>query len=241
MPANETVTALITDLVGSTAIDSRLGPEAAAELRREHFRLLRAAVDACGGTEVKNTGDGVVAVFRGAAGALSCAVSIQQAVERRNRSGEEPLAIRVGLALGDATSEEGDYFGRPMVEATRLCARADGGQILLSDLVRRVGGREGDAFHDVGELELKGLPDPVSTWRLHWEPAGSRSAPPLPAALQAASATVSVGRTAEQDRVQRCWSVACGGGPQALLVGGDPGMGKTRLLVDAATAVHRDG
>src|SRR3954447_18723690 len=100
MAPSETVTVLITDLVGSTALESRLGADAAAALRREHFNVLRAGIESCGGTEVKNTGDGVVAVFRAAAAALSCAVSIQQRVERRNRTADHLLSIRVGVALG---------------------------------------------------------------------------------------------------------------------------------------------
>src|SRR3990172_1095170 len=113
MPAVETVTVLITDLVGSTGLASRLGPVAADDLRREHFGVLRKAIGGTSGTEIKNIGDGLMVVFQGAADAVACAVSIQQAVERRNRGAEEHLAIREGIALGDATCEEGDYFGMP--------------------------------------------------------------------------------------------------------------------------------
>src|ERR1700712_5882047 len=111
MAATETVTVLITDLVGSTDLASRLGPPAADDVRREHFRVLRDAVGPAGGQEVKNLGDGLLVVFRGAAAAVDCAVAMQQRGERRNRDSEEPLAIRVGVALGDATCEDGDYFG----------------------------------------------------------------------------------------------------------------------------------
>jgi hypothetical protein len=82
MPAVETVTVLITDLVGSTGLASRVGPAAADDLRHEHFTLLRDAVRAAGGEEVKSTGDGLMVVFRGAAAAVACAVAIQQRMER---------------------------------------------------------------------------------------------------------------------------------------------------------------
>src|ERR671922_220928 len=136
MPPVETITVLITDLVGSTGLETRLGPAAADELRREHFGLLRDAVGACAGDEVKTTGDGLMVVFQGAANAVRCAVAIQQGVERRNRGAEHPLAIRVGVSLGDATRDGDDYFGLPVVEASRLCERAAGGQILAADVVR---------------------------------------------------------------------------------------------------------
>lgn len=131
---------MMTDLVGSTATADRLGPAGAEELRGEHFGLLRGALERTGGREVKNLGDGLMVVFSSAAQALDCAVAMQQTVEARNRSAAEPLAVRVGVSLGDASVEDGDYFGEPVVEADRLCSMAEGGQILLSDLVRQIGG-----------------------------------------------------------------------------------------------------
>jgi class 3 adenylate cyclase len=115
----ETVTILITDLVGSTGLESRIGPGAADELRDEHFSLLRGALEESGGREVKNTGDGLIAAFDSASQAVSCAVAVQQRFERRNRAAEEQLLIKVGVSLGDATSSDGDYFGMPVIEASR--------------------------------------------------------------------------------------------------------------------------
>ena len=88
-----------------------------------------------GGEEIKNLGDGLMATFDGVGAGLACAVAMQQAVAARPASAE-PLSIRVGVAVGEAESEEGDYFGLPVVEAARLCARADGGEILTTDMVR---------------------------------------------------------------------------------------------------------
>jgi class 3 adenylate cyclase len=120
----ETVTILITDLVGSTGLESRIGPGAADELRAEHFALLRGAVQESGGREVKNTGDGLIAAFDSASEGVSCAVAVQQRFERRNRSAEDQLLIKVGISVGDATASDGDYFGMPVIEAARLCDRA---------------------------------------------------------------------------------------------------------------------
>ena len=73
----ETVTVLITDVVNSTALESRIGPVRADALREEHFELMRAAVQEAGGQEVKNTGDGMMVAFRSSAAAVSCAVSVE--------------------------------------------------------------------------------------------------------------------------------------------------------------------
>ena len=96
-----TVTILITDLVGSTALESRIGPAAADTLRSEHFSLLRSEIGEAGGQEVKNTGDGLVAAFDSASQAVSCAVAVQQRFERRNRRSDDQLLIKVGLSVGD--------------------------------------------------------------------------------------------------------------------------------------------
>ena len=84
---SENVTVLFTDMVGSTALASSLVPEAADEMRRQHFAVLRDAVAEAGGTEVKNLGDGLMVVFRSASAAMSCAVAMQQGIERGSRGG----------------------------------------------------------------------------------------------------------------------------------------------------------
>ncbi|HYP47367.1 MAG TPA: AAA family ATPase, partial [Thermoleophilaceae bacterium] len=232
----------MTDLVGSTGLASRLGPAAADHLRREHFAVLREAVTAANGKEIKNTGDGLMVVFRAAADAVGCAVAIQQRMERRNRSADEWLALRIGVALGDATCEEGDYFGMPVVEAARLCSEAAGGQILVTELVRMIGGRDGHVFNSVGALELRGLPAPVPAHEVAWESAGAwNGAIPLPPRLRGAPPVGYVGRTEERERVRRRWSTARKGIRQALLVSGEPGIGKTRFTADAALDFYGEG
>ena len=85
MPSVELISILITDLVGSTGLESRVGPARADELRREHFSVLRDAIKACEGREVKNTGDGLMVAFASPSGAVECGVRMQQLMERRNR------------------------------------------------------------------------------------------------------------------------------------------------------------
>ena len=149
-----TAIVLFTDLVGSTELRSRLGEAAAEEVRRKHDRLVADAVEAKRGRVVKNLGDGVMATFAGASDAVAAAVAVQRAIHRHNRSGAR-LAVRIGISAGDVTFEETDCFGTPVIEAARLCAGAEGGQILCSDLVRGLAGAgSGHEFHPLGVLQL---------------------------------------------------------------------------------------
>jgi len=162
MTSSVTATFVFTDLVDSTATAARLGPDAAEELRQTHFRLLRSAVTASGGVEVKNLGDGVMVMFTSPSRALACAAAMQQAIEHHNRSAPDPLGVRIGIGAGEAVEEDGDYFGDPVVVAARLCAAADGGRILAADVVRSLVGRHAtQTFVAVDPLTLKGIPEPV--------------------------------------------------------------------------------
>ncbi len=170
----ETVTILITDLVGSTALESRVGPAVAEELRREHFGLLREVISEFGGREIKNTGDGLMVAFGSAAAAVSCSASVQQRFDWRNRSASEPLRLKVGMSSGDASIAEGEVFGMPVIEASRLCDRCSAGQILAKELVAHLAGGRGHEFKAMGALELKGLPTALGAVEVVWEPLASR-------------------------------------------------------------------
>jgi class 3 adenylate cyclase len=231
----------MTDLVGSTAMADRVGPEAAEALRAEHFGLLRGALERAGGREVKNLGDGLMVVFDSAAQSLACAVVMQQAVEARNRRSEEQLGVRIGVSVGDTTVEDGDYFGEPVVESARLCAHAAGGQIIVNDLVHRLAGsRDGHRFQSLGGLELKGISEPVPAFELEWEPAaGGRIA--LPERLRELPATGYVGRVAERERLTELWGGVREGSLRLALIGGEAGVGKTRLSTHLALEAHGEG
>src|SRR5262245_38313869 len=156
-----TTTILFTDLVNSTELLERVGDERARQILQTHHRLLREAVAANGGREVKWLGDGLMVAFPSAADAVRCAVAIQQAA-RRPVMGER-LAIRVGVSVGDALPDESDYVGAVVVAARRLCDHAGAGEILCSNLV--VGlleGRQAFTFRDRGSLALKGLAQPAA-------------------------------------------------------------------------------
>jgi class 3 adenylate cyclase/tetratricopeptide (TPR) repeat protein len=235
------VAVLMTDLVGSTAMADRVGPEAAEELRTEHFGLLRSALELSGGREVKNLGDGLMVVFDSAAQSLACAVRMQQAIAARNRRAEEKLGVRIGVSVGDTTVQDGDHFGEPVVESARLCAHAAGGQIVVNALVRQLAGsREGHSFQPLGALELKGISEPVAAFELRWEPAAVTGIA-LPERLRELPATGYVGRTAERQRLADLWGQACEGSLRLVLIGGEAGVGKTRLSTHLALSAHGDG
>jgi class 3 adenylate cyclase/tetratricopeptide (TPR) repeat protein len=239
-----TVSVLFTDLVGSTELLSRVGEATADELRREHFTSLRGAIGDAGGREVKNLGDGLMVVFDGAVAALACAVAMQQAMEARPVDAER-LSIRVGVSVGEAESEDGDFFGLPVVEAARLCAKAGGGEILTTEMVRLLTrSRGGFDLEAVGELELKGLDDPVAAFRVRWEPidpsAGGVGVP-VPQRLVSVAVRGFVGRDDERERMVAALKDAAGGDRRAVLVGGEPGIGKTTLAASFAMQAAEAG
>src|SRR5215212_696628 len=140
MSSSSTITMLFTDLVGSTELAGRVGEQRSDVIRRDQFSTFRAVIAAFGGTEIKSLGDGLMVAFTSTVGALGCSVAMQRCVDQTSQHGDVSLAIRVGISVGEATSEDGDWFGVPVVEAARLCAAAQGGQILAADLVRRLAG-----------------------------------------------------------------------------------------------------
>ena len=122
----------------------------------------------------------VMAAFSGAADAVDAAVGIQQAFRRwQDVDGDiAKSGIRVGVSIGDALRGDSDLHGTVVVEAARLCAAAQPGQILCSELVRLVAGsRGGHVFASLGDLTLKGLGGPLPSCEVHWEPAPSLPEP----------------------------------------------------------------
>ena len=242
MKTTVTTSVVFTDLVGSTELASRLGPVSAEEVRSIHFGLLRDAVAATGGSEVKNLGDGLMVVYPGLSAALDGAVAMQQSIEHHNRKTLELLGVRIGLSYGDATEDDGDYFGEPVVEAARLCAKADGGQIVTTEMVRLLARRTDHRFSALGAVALKGLPEPVDACEVWWAPAKAVAQVPLPSRLASTPATGVVGRVLERDHLVAALKAAfAGGGHRVVLLSGEPGIGKTTLAGDVAQRAHEDG
>jgi class 3 adenylate cyclase len=245
MATTESVALLFTDVAGSTELAHRLSPDAADEVRRRHFAILRRSVGDTGGIEVKNLGDGIMAVFASASKALACGVAMQQEVERDNRGREHAVGLRVGLSGGEVTREEGDYFGDPVIEAARLCSQCRPGQILAANVVRLMAGRRCHLeLRSIGELVLKGVRDPVDTVEVLWEPAPISSHVPLPPRLAVRSARGFdvVGRESELALLGAAATrVFAGDGREIVLVCGEAGQGKTTLVAESARLLSDKG
>ncbi len=163
------VTVLFTDMKGSTAITQRLGDAKAQELLRTHNIIVRDALELHGGTEIKHTGDGIMAAFPFASRALDCAVAIQSAVAARvERQPELPLSVRIGLNAGEPVAEEEDLFGASVQLARRICDHAEPGQIVASNVVRELAAGKGFLFADRGDAALRGFEDPVRLYEVRW-------------------------------------------------------------------------
>ena len=242
----ENVAILFTDIVGSTELSQALSQVEADDVRRSHFAVLRQAVAEAGGREVKNLGDGLMVVFSSASAALISAVAMQQGVDLANRTAEHAVGLRVGISGGEVELEEGDYFGDPVVEAARLCARCDSGQVLAAQIVPAMAGRRSTSeCHTIGDLELKGLSEPVPTVEVVWEPvegAVATEAVPLPARLAVRPDVGVVGRSSEVALGSDAYKRVMGGGEREIvLISGEAGLGKTTLAAEVARAAFASG
>jgi class 3 adenylate cyclase len=164
-----TVTILFSDIERSTELNERLGDRAFFELLREHNTIVRDQVRAHGGFEVKSQGDGFMIVFSEPRNGVECAVAIQRALAARDANGE-PIRVRMGLHTGEAIRERDDFFGRNVVVAARIAAKAEGGEILVSGPLRELAGGSPDIFFGAPrELGLKGLTGRYLVHRVEWD------------------------------------------------------------------------
>src|SRR5437763_4422741 len=129
-------TVLFTDIVDSTSLTQKLGDEIAMEFFRVHDSIVRDALAASNGREVKHTGDGIMASFVSAAAAVRCAMQIQRELDKHSQENpDRPLKVRVGAAAGEPVEQHNDLFGSTVQLAARLCAHAQPEQILVSNAI----------------------------------------------------------------------------------------------------------
>jgi class 3 adenylate cyclase len=159
------LTILFTDITSSTPLTQRLGDAKAQELVRAHNAIVRDALKAHGGNEIKHTGDGIMASFAAASKGLECAVAIQRAVQGQQ---DDRLGVHIGLNAGEPVAEEDDLFGTSVQLARRICDQAEGGEILASDVVRQLVAGKGFLFSDRGDVALRGFEDPVRLYEVRW-------------------------------------------------------------------------
>lgn len=153
---------MFTDIVGSTEITQRLGDEAGMLLVNLHDQVVRTALGAHAGREVKHTGDGIMACFISAVAAVRCATQIQQELARhRESNGGTPVRVRIGAAAGEPVEQRQDLFGTTVQLAARLCAHAQPDQVLVSSAVAELCLGKGLNFDDAGHAQLKGFDQPM--------------------------------------------------------------------------------
>ncbi|MBV8690211.1 MAG: AAA family ATPase [Actinobacteria bacterium] len=235
------LTLLFTDIAAFDELLEREGDEAAERRRRTHLRLVREAAGAWQGSEPKSLAAGLLLTFTSAVDAVACAVSVQQAIERHDRRyPDERLETRIGLHVGESIIDEADYFGPDVVTARRVCESAVAGQILATEVVASLVGSRGQyRFADHGSLDVRGVSRPITTHTVLWQ-AAKAIALPLPRAV-ATDQQPFVGRSDESDVLEAAWEEATKQQRQAVLIGGEPGIGKTRLATEFALRAHAAG
>jgi class 3 adenylate cyclase/tetratricopeptide (TPR) repeat protein len=235
------VTILFCDLVGSTALSARLDPEDLRDVIGTYHRCCARVIEAAGGFVAKYLGDGVLAYFgypradeHAAELSVRAGLQLIEAVGRLEAAANLPLRARLGIAtglvvigdlIGEGSAQEQAVVGETPNLAARLQTLAGPDQIVLCDTTAM---QFGALFKldDLGWTELKGFDQPQRAWRVLGPTAlASRSE-----ALPMGTLTPLVGRDEELELLSRRWAQAKSGTLQVVLVSGEAGIGKSRLL-----------
>jgi class 3 adenylate cyclase len=161
-------TIVFTDIEGSTSLTQQLGDTRAMALLRVHDDVVRDSVRRHGGSEVKHTGDGLMAAFPSVAGALESAVQIQRRFAGEGEVGF-PMRVRIGMSAGEPVTEHNDFFGAAVQLAARLVDRAKPGTVLVSSAIRDLALGKGFVFRKRGSLRPKGFAEPVQVFEVEWQ------------------------------------------------------------------------
>lgn len=159
---------LFTDIVDSTRLTQELGDREAMRLLREHDSIVRGVLARFGGTEVKHTGDGIMAAFVSAAQSVGAAVQIQRDLYERDGGERDVLRVRIGVAAGEPVTEHDDLFGAAVQQAARLCACAAPGCIVVSSGVRDLCRGKGITFLNRDPVVVKGFDEPIAHFEVRW-------------------------------------------------------------------------
>jgi DNA-binding SARP family transcriptional activator len=252
LPAvNRTITFLLTDIEGSTAAWEAQADTMAVALAR-HDELVEQIVTSRGGRLIKTRGEGdaTFSVFERASAAAAAAIELQDAIFHEPWSLQDPMRIRVALHTGEVELRDGDYFGRAVNRAARLRSLAIGGQILCSGAIAElvIDALPDDVvLADLGMRQLRNLARPEHVFELRLETAAPPQEandapierPGLPAVLTGPGPFVGRGR--ELEGLVSAWQTALAGGMHAVLIAGEPGVGKTRLAGEWSQQAYQQG
>jgi class 3 adenylate cyclase/predicted ATPase len=233
------LTVMFCDLVGSTALSQRLDPEALRELLRGYQQACGAVIDKYAGHVAQYLGDGLMIYFGwprahedDAERAVRAGLEIVEAVKQV--AAPELLQVRIGIATGPVVVGEtgaGDAsvpkvaVGETPNLAARLQGLAQADQIVIGSSTHRLLG-EAFEYEDLGEHTLKGVVEAVRAWRVQ----GVKHAEGRFEARHAGQLTPFVGREEELALLVRRWQQAKEGEGQVVLLCGEPGIGKSRIL-----------
>jgi class 3 adenylate cyclase len=159
---------VFTDLESSTSFMAGAGDAEGREAMRRYDLKTDEVLARHRGERVKSTGDGVLATFSSVAEALACVSELARDIDHAVQRGELPLRLRIGVHVGETISEKGDVFGTVVNLTARVVDRARGGEILVTDTVRQIAVGSTYRFAALGEVELKGIPEPIRLHRLEW-------------------------------------------------------------------------
>ncbi|HVF52747.1 MAG TPA: AAA family ATPase [Actinomycetota bacterium] len=229
------VTILFTDVEASTELRTKWGDEDSQEILRSHEAIVREQVVEFGGREVKALGDGFLVVFHSARKAVTCAVAIQRVMDEHcfQNPGRE-VHVRIGLNTGEVIAEGDDLYGEAIHAAARIAAKAKGGQILSAGVVKELAGTVPDVeWQDRGRFRLKGFPDRRQLFEVSAR-AETRATPVV-------AQTPLVGREAERAELLSHLDKARSGQGSLVVIGGEPGVGKTRLAKEIVEEGARRG
>jgi len=147
------VAIVFSDIEESTALNERIGDRAWVRLISNHDKLVRRHVKEHAGHVVKSQGDGFMIAFAQPEQAVQCSIDVQRSLRRRPNG----IRVRIGIHMGKSARRGDDLFGRNVAMAARVAGQADGGEILVSEVVRDAVSDEEITFDDGRDVELKGF------------------------------------------------------------------------------------
>ncbi len=235
------LTVMFCDLVDSTALAARLDPEDLRTVLQAYQQCCARIIRRFEGHVATFMGDGALVYFGyprahedDAVRAVRAGLELVAAVESLRPLGEVTIRSRIGVATGPVVV--GDWVDGPGADrdavvgetpnlAARLQDLAGTGHVVVSPGTKYLLGEQFE-YADFGEHQLKGFGAPVKAWRV----IGECSPKTLAASRALAARAPMVGRDEETARLIACWESACTGGPQVVLLSGEPGIGKSRMI-----------